>query len=129
MFFVAMFVHSDSAWSGLGTIVGTLVGFVGAIYLPMGMLPEAVQNVLKWLPFLHGTSMMRKVFTEDALEITFKGLPEQVLDGYQTYMGINIWAYGGVLNNLIQIACVVGFGVAALMIATFILRKRAIGDR
>lgn len=129
MFFVAMFVHSDSAWSGLGTIVGTLVGFVGAIYLPMGMLPEAVQNVLKWLPFLHGTSMMRKVFTEDALEITFKGLPEQVIDGYQTYMGIYIEANGEVMNNLIQIACIIGFGVVALTIATLILRKRAIGDR
>ncbi len=129
MFFVAMFVHSDSAWSGLGTIVGTLVGFVGAIYLPMGMLPEAVQNVLKWLPFLHGTSMMRKVFTEDALEITFKGLPEQVIDGYQTSMGIYIEANGEVMNNLIQIACIIGFGVVALTIATLILRKRAIGDR
>ena len=41
-YLVAMFIHSESAWSGILTIVGTLVGFVGGIYLPIFSIPPAV---------------------------------------------------------------------------------------
>lgn len=71
-----MFVRSSSAWSGILTIVGTLVGFAGGIYLPMDSLSTHVQAVLKCLPVLHGASMMRKVCTEEAVAETFLGLPE-----------------------------------------------------
>ena len=56
VFLVANFVHSLSAFSGLSTIIGTLVGFLAGIYLPLGMLPEKVQTVLNaflWCMAVH----------------------------------------------------------------------------
>ena len=38
-YLLALFVHSESAWSSMMTIIGTLVGFVCYIYLPISMLP------------------------------------------------------------------------------------------
>lgn len=89
-YFLALFVHNSSAWSGLLTIIGTLVGFVGGIYLPMDSLSGHVQSVLKCLPVLHGASMMRKVCTEEALAETFAGLPDVAGDAFSKAMGISV---------------------------------------
>lgn len=89
-YLLALFVHSSSAWSGLLTIIGTLVGFIGGIYLPMASLSENVQTVLKCLPVLHGASMMRKICTEEAISKTFAGLPEMAQDAFRESMGIAV---------------------------------------
>lgn len=119
LFFVGMFIHSDSAWSGFGTIVGTLVGFVGGIYLPMGFLPEKVQTVLKALPVLHGNAMMREIFTKRALEETFQGVPKEVVEEYKLYMGITVEVGDNIISNEIQVAFLLGFAI--IMIAGSVL--------
>ena len=60
-YLLALFIHSSGAWSGMLTVIGTLVGFVGAIYLPVGMLPEKIASALKVFPVLHGAAMMRNL--------------------------------------------------------------------
>lgn len=115
LFFVGMFVHSDSAWSGFGTVIGTLVGFLGGIYLPMGFLPEKVQTVLKVLPVLHGNAMMREIFTKRALEETFAGIPEEVVREYKAYMGITVEMGEKTLSGEIQVAFLLGFAIIMIV--------------
>ncbi|MBQ7067061.1 MAG: ABC transporter permease [Lachnospiraceae bacterium] len=115
LFFVGMFVKSDSAWSGFGTVIGTLVGFVGGIYLPVGFLPEKVQNVLKALPVLHGNAMMRDIFTKRALEETFAGIPKEVVTEYKNYMGITVEVGGEVVSLEIQVAFLLGFAIIMII--------------
>lgn len=129
MFLCALFVKSSSAWSGIATVVGTLVGFVGAIYLPMGELPAGVTNVLKYIPILHGTALMRDVFCQDAIATTFTGLPEQVIDGYKEYMGISIVMSDKVVSNNFQILFLVICGIVALIASACLVRKKNINDR
>jgi multidrug/hemolysin transport system permease protein len=38
------------AFGTLSTIVGTLVGFLAGIYLPVGAMPKGVQSVMKFIP-------------------------------------------------------------------------------
>lgn len=128
MILLASVVHSESAWSGLGTIVGTLVGFVGGIYLPMGALPESVQSVLKCFPVLHGTAMIRNVFTEAALDKTFVGA-EQILVGYKDEMGITVSLNGSIVSSTFQMIFILSCGIVAVIVATLLLKKRAIRDR
>lgn len=129
MILLASLIHSESAWSALGTIVGTLVGFVGGIYLPMGMLPSAVQNVLKAFPVLHGTSMMREIFTHDAIAKTFSGQASVMIPEYKDVMGISILVNDKVLNSSFQMIFVLLCGILFLGVATLLLKKRAIRDR
>lgn len=129
LFLVAVFVHSESAWSALGTILGTLVGFVGAIYLPMGMLPDSVQNVLKCLPILQGTSLMRRVCTSIALKDTFYGLPKEVSEEYQRYMGITVEFKEQLFSTEFQITFLIVCGIMALIISSVLLKKRALKER
>lgn len=126
MFLIACFVHSSSAWSGINTIVGTLIGFVGAIYLPMGMLPEGVQNVLKCFPVLHGTAMMREVCTARALEKTFNGFPVEVIAECKKAMGITIEMGNSEAQALWQVVFLLGCGIITIMISVLIFKKHKI---
>lgn len=129
MYMLAMFVKSSSAWGGIATVVGTLVGFVGAIYLPMGDLPSGVANVLKYIPILHGTSLMRKVCCKEAMQITFAGISQEVLDSYQEHMGITIWMNEAEVSDGVQILFLCVCGVAAFLLIAAFTKKKSINDR
>lgn len=129
VFLIANFVHSQSAFSGLSTIIGTLVGFMAAIYLPMGMLPEKVQNVLKCFPLLHGCSFLRTVFTEQILADTFLNCPEQLVSEYKEYMGMTIYMKDSVVSEGMQVAFLVISGIIFIGISAIIQRKRNVMSR
>lgn len=129
MYLAALFIKSTGAWSGIATVVGTLVGFIGAIYLPMGSLPENVAGVLKGFPVLHGASLMRKVCCEQALLDTFAGMPEELIAKYKEHMGITVAMGEGVVSSVHQILFLTAFGMAALLIIAAVARKRNISDR
>ncbi|MGF7141600.1 multidrug/hemolysin transport system permease protein [Anaerotaenia torta] len=129
VFLIANFVHSQSAFGGLSTITGTLVGFLAGIYLPMGMLPEKVQTILKCLPLLHGCSIMRRVFTGAILDKTFAGCPEELITGYKEYMGITVVLGGEVLSATFQMAFLLISGIIFISIAGILQRKRNVMSR
>lgn len=124
VFFIANFVKNTSAFSGLSTILGTLVGFLSAIYLPMGMLPEKLQNILKALPLLHGCSLMREAFTKEVAEVTFKGLPQELLNGYNEYMGITITWGSNSLDTIFKVAFLLISGIIFIILSAWLQKKR-----
>lgn len=125
MYLVALFVKSSNAWSGISTVLGTLVGFLGAIYVPVGALPEGVVAFLKGLPILHGTSLMRKVMCEDALANTFTGLHPEVLRIYRQEMGIDVVMNSNVVTNEFQLLFLGICGMIALVIIAVLAKKNA----
>jgi len=128
-YLLALCVHSQSAWGGMLTIVGTLVGFLGAIYLPMSQLPESVGNVLKCLPILHGAAMMREVCTEAAVAETFAGLPEVAGEMFKEQMGITIMAGERVITLQNQILFLALCGIIAIIAAAVVGKRRKLRDR
>lgn len=69
MLFVISFAKTANAVGGIGTIVGTMLGFVSGCYMPLGVFPDPAVNFLNSLPFAQNTSLIRKVFLERAPEI------------------------------------------------------------
>ena len=128
-YLLALLVHSQSAWSGMLTIVGTLVGFVGAIYLPMDMLPEAVKNILKTLPVLHGAAGFREIATQDAIIKCFAGLPEEAAAAYKEAMGITVLWGEKPMTLTMQILILLIYGILAVGAAAFLGKHRRTGDR
>ena len=129
MFLVGLFVKSEGAWSGLGTVVGTLVGFLGAIYIPMGGLPSAVQNFLKATPILHSASMLRSVFTATALQTMFETAPAAAVTEYKTAMGITVTMGGQTIGLPVQIAAVLICGILFLAVSALVMRRKSVQDR
>ncbi|MEG0693711.1 MAG: ABC transporter permease, partial [Oscillospiraceae bacterium] len=59
--FVVSFFKSSNAFATASTIIGTLIGFLTGIYLPIGNLPETVQWVVKCFPVSHAAALFRQV--------------------------------------------------------------------
>ena len=128
-YLIALFVHSMSAWSGLLTVIGTLVGFVGAIYLPMAALPEKVADVLKCLPVLHGAAMMRVVCTKEAVNTAFAGLSADAVEVFREKMGITVVMGNGPVLFPVQAGYLFALGLVFIAAAALISRKRSLYDR
>ncbi len=129
MYVLANLVKTEGAWSGLGTVIGTLVGFLGGIYIPIGGLSASVGTIMKCLPVIYGTSMFRSIMTEDIVEKTFAGLPEELLTVYREEMGITLTVFDkniGITEEwLLLLIC----GILFLIIGVCMLKYSKKTDR
>lgn len=116
MYLCAVFVKSGGAWSGLGTVIGTLVGFLGGIYLPIGNLSEGLQNVLGCTPVIYGTVMFRNVMTDSIIDMTFADAPVEMVDKTESIMGIDYSVFGNSVSVAECIMVVLAFGLVFTMI-------------
>lgn len=92
--FVVSFFESHSAFSTASSILGTLIGFLTGIYLPIGTLPESVQTVIKAFPVSHGASLFRQVLMEVPMRNSFDGIPSIYLEEFKEYLGVS-FRFGG----------------------------------
>lgn len=129
MYPLALLAKTEGAWSGFGTVIGTLVGFLGGIYIPIGSLADSISGMMKCTPIIYGTSMFRKVMTKSILDSTFEGLPVEVIDEYCEIMGIQLKVadYTLTLRDewLILLAC----GIIFLVIGMCLLKYEKKMDR
>jgi len=86
--FITSFLKSYSAFSTISTIMGTLIGFLMGIYLPIGVLPEAVQTIIKLFPPSHVAMLLRQTLMETPMQRTFEGIPEEYLIEFKEVMGV-----------------------------------------
>lgn len=93
-FFVTLFFKSPNAFSALCTVVGTLIGFIGGIYIPIGSLPDYMQRVIKWIPVTHSAALLREIFVSAPLDEAFKGAPPSAESAVARQFGIQL-SYGG----------------------------------
>jgi len=129
MYPLALLAKSEGAWSGFFTVIGTLVGFFGGIYIPIGSLADSIAGLMKCMPVIYGTSMFRKVMTKSVLESTFEGVPAEVVDEYREIMGIQLKMADYTLTIrdewLILLAC----GIIFLIIGICMLKYEKKTDR
>lgn len=73
----------------LATIVGTASGFLVGTYIPIGVLPDFAQIIMKCTPATYIASLYRQVLMKERLETAFSG-NNSLLQEFQEKMGIQI---------------------------------------
>lgn len=96
--FLVSFISSNNAFSTVSTLIGTLIGFLTGVYMPIGQLPPTVQTVIQLIPTSHAASLFRKVLMEKPLEITFAGAPANAAESFKDVMGVNLTMGGHTLT-------------------------------
>lgn len=81
VFLIVSFFKSNNAFATASTLIGTLIGFMTGIYVPIGSLPDAVQFVIKVSPVSHAVSIFRQVIMDEPLSKGFAGAPTEALNG------------------------------------------------
>ena len=86
--FLVTFFKSTNAFSTASTIIGTMIGFLTGIYLPIGQLPNSVQWVVKLFPVSHSAALFRQIMMADPISATFAGVPAEYVQKFQQEMGV-----------------------------------------
>ncbi|MDU2560777.1 MAG: ABC transporter permease [Streptococcus mitis] len=73
----------------LATIVGTVSGFLVGTYVPIGVLPDFAQIIMKCTPATYIASLYRQILMKEPLETAFTG-NSSLLKEFQAKMGIQI---------------------------------------
>ncbi|HWQ57917.1 MAG TPA: ABC transporter permease, partial [Clostridia bacterium] len=87
VFFLVSFFKSNNAFATASTIIGTLVGFLTGIYIPIGSLPASVQAVVRVFPVSHAGALMRQIMMEAPLKAA--NLVSEAEEGFRLSLGVN----------------------------------------
>ena len=88
MYLVVSLFSSQNAFATASTIVGTLIGFITGIYLPIGSTDQSVQYFIEFFPISHAASVFRKILMAEPLTESFKGIPDSFKNEFMIDMGI-----------------------------------------
>jgi multidrug/hemolysin transport system permease protein len=121
MFFMVSCFKSVNEFSTASTVIGTLIGFLTGVYIPIGNLPESVQVVVKIFPPSHAGVLFRKVMMEQAEKVVFAGAPASVVKEFQLTLGETFTVGGKELGSITSILYIL-----AVIALFFVLTMRQI---
>ncbi|HOK63486.1 MAG TPA: ABC transporter permease [Soehngenia sp.] len=101
MLFFINFFSSMNAFAAMSTVTGTLAGFLTGIYVPIGILPQSIQTLIKLFPLSHAALLFRNIFMAKPIEITFRLAEQKYLDDFKFEMGL-IYGIGEKNMSFIQ---------------------------
>lgn len=105
--FIVLFVNTETAFSTVNTIIGTLLGFLCGIYVPMAALPSSVQSVIHFFPVSHITVLLRNAFMTDSIETVFAGNAEYA-ESYMLNFGVVYKIGDSIISSSTSILFIVG---------------------
>lgn len=126
LFFIVTFVKSSNSFGTLSSIVGTLIGFLAGIYIPVGVLPNFAKTIVTIFPVSYSASMLRQIFTKDAMNQVFSDAPSQALI-YKEVWGVNLYYNGTELTWTFMIIVLILIGVLFYALSVFrLIRNKTV---
>ena len=122
LFIVSLF-SSEKAFSTASTIVGTLIGFITGIYLPISMLPDSVQIIVKLFPTSHGISILRQIFMKKQMDISFADVPTNYINEFKESMGVVYYINDKLVSNTTSVFILIASTIIFFFLAVLILYK------
>ena len=119
VFLITTFIKSSGAFTAMSTVIGTLIGFLMGVYIPIGTLPEGVQWVIKCFPMSHAASMYKQILADGALSELFADAPVEALDGFREMFGV-VFVYGGFVSGF-------WFSATVLVVTTLVVYGLSLG--
>jgi multidrug/hemolysin transport system permease protein len=117
---INFFLSSQGAISAVGSIVSSCYGFICGAYMPISQFGEGLQKVLSFMPFTHGTSLLRNHAMRGALAaLQDEGLPETAIEGLRDGIDCNIYCFDEKLTLGVMTAIVVV--TVIILIAVYVL--------
>jgi len=127
VFFMVSFFKSLNAFSTASTIIGTLIGFLTGIYMPIGQLPSSVRMVVKVFPISHAAALMRQIIMEVPLKNSFAGAPAGLQADFEETMGV-IFKFGGSTVSVVEsIVILIATAIVFYLLAVLNLSRKKSG--
>lgn len=124
MGFMVSFFKTNSAYASASLIIGSVIGFLNGLYVPIGNLPETVQTFIKCLPFWHLASLFRQVLLKEPIILCFGNAPQSALDGYIYEFGIRFKWGNGFVQPIVSILFALGVCIVSTVLFFINYRRK-----
>ena len=125
-FFLALIMKSAKAFGSLGSIVGTLIGFFGGIYVPIGVISSTIANLIHLLPFSYGVTLMRLAYMKWFMGQVFDGAPEGVRSGFESFFGLTVEIQGWSMPVLIMVLGLLSYSLLFYGLSVFVMNTKKV---
>ena len=125
MYLVVSLFSSQNAFATASTIIGTLIGFVTGIYLPIGSTDQSIQYVIEFFPISHAASLFRKILMADPIAESFKDVPDKFLTDFKLDMGVEFNAFDHTFTTLESIIYLLVSAAIFYIIGILITKKKS----
>ena len=82
------FFETSNAFAAASTVIGTLLGFLAGIYIPIGTLPDYIQTIVKLFPVSHSAALFRQILMESSIIDAFSNAPVELKETFLSDMGV-----------------------------------------
>lgn len=127
VFLIVIFVKTTSSFATVSTIVGTIIGFLMGVYVPLGNLPSAVQTAIKFFPTSHAGVLIRSIMMDDSMNSVFLNAPAGEKENLQEFLGVRYFLNGQAMPLYSHILILAGtmliFYFAALLVMKYKKQK------
>lgn len=122
--FIVSFFRSTNAFVTASAILGTLIGFLTGIYLPISTMPDGVQTLIKVFPVSHSAALFRQVYMEDVIAKSFAGIPAQYLEDFKLMMGVEYRFGDYTVTPLVSILILLGTAVIFFLLSLLNMSRK-----
>ncbi|KMQ52819.1 ABC transporter, permease protein [Chitinispirillum alkaliphilum] len=123
IFFVATYMKTMNSYGALTAILGTVIGFVTGVYVPLSVMPPAVQKAASFVPATHGAAALRQVFMDRPVEIVFGESQPELISGFMDTMGANLYIGGSPVGMTAMIGVLLLSGLLFLSLSVIRLSR------
>lgn len=123
LFMVSLF-KSRNAYSSASIIIGTLIGFLTGIYIPIGSFPNGVQWVIKCFPVSHSAVVFRQLMMHDSMATVFEGAPQEMIHSTKEALGVFYCYHDYEMSITGNMLVVLSTAVVFFLLSCLVLNKQ-----
>jgi multidrug/hemolysin transport system permease protein len=121
---VVLLFKTSNAFAAASTIIGTLLGFLAGIYIPIGALPDYLQTIVKLFPVSHSVALFRQILMENSLVTAFSNEPTALKDTFLFDMGVNYKFFGEKSTKLFSTLYLIGTTILFFILSLLVNRRK-----
>ncbi|WP_153731452.1 ABC transporter permease [Sporosarcina obsidiansis] len=120
--FLVSFFKTANAFVAASTLIGTLLGFLAGIYIPIGNLSASLQTIIKFFPTSHSAALFRQLLMEQPMQEAFAHAPRLAKEEFQLNMGVFFEIYGSSTSPLFSVLYLIGTAIVFFALSIAVMK-------
>ncbi len=125
VFFMTSLFKTQTAFGTASTVVGTVIGFLAGIYMPIGNFPTAVQFIVKLVPISHSAALFRRIIMDTPMDTAFPLEAAAYRTHFELEMGVYFKIGEFTFTPLVEILILVGTAALFYALSLIMLSRKA----
>lgn len=120
------FFKTSNAFAAASTVIGTLLGFLAGIYIPIGTLPDYIQTIVKIFPVSHSAALFRQLLMESSIVDAFSNAPIDMKKDFLFNMGVFYEFNGEKSSKLFSVVYLIATTILFFTLALLVMSRKSI---